>query len=127
MTSLNSFIQWFQDYYSNEFEHISNDVKNYWIEKILLNNSRYVTKKMIMDFDGCSMCGRCCVSQRCPHVNSDGLCLIHDNPIDDMCREYPWGGEMGVAPLLLNCDYQVRFFISYFDKFFQDLEGDTCE
>lgn len=119
MSSSQSFIKWFQEYYSHEFEELSNDFKNHWIEKILLNNGEYITRKMVTEFDGCSMCGQCCVNQRCPHVDQNGLCSIHDNPIDDLCRYYPWSGDMGIAPLLLNCDYQVNFFIYYFDNFFK--------
>ena len=53
----------------------------------------------------------------------------HDNPIDDLCRYYPWSGDMGMAPLLLNCDYQVNFFIYYFDNFFkkESSKGDVYE
>ena len=124
-SSAEKFIQWFQEYYLNEFTELSSEFKNNWIRKILLNNGEYLTKEMVMDYDGCSMCGQCCVSQRCPHVSESGLCTRHENPIDLMCIEYPWGGEIGISPLLLNCDYQVSFFVDYFNNFFETIiKGD---
>ena len=42
MSSSQSFIKWFQEYYSHEFEELSNDFKNHWIEKIFSSNIFYI-------------------------------------------------------------------------------------
>lgn len=121
MSSFSAFLQWFKDYYANEYLDIDREFKNKCIEEVLSNNAKYITKQMVLNFDGCSMCGCCCVNQYCPHVDTNGLCTRHDNPISEMCKEYPWGGDMGIAPLLLYCDYQVRFFIQYFNELFDEI------
>lgn len=121
MSSLDLFLQWFKEYYFHEFTELSIEFKNNWIEEILLNNQNYITKEMVMDFDGCVMCGRCCKSQGCLDYDEETkLCTRHDDPIHDVCKEYPWSGEFGIAPLLLNCRYQVSFFINFFDNFFEE-------
>lgn len=121
MSSLNIFLDWFKEYYQFEFMELSEEFKNKTIEEILLNNFKYITKKQVIDFDGCTKCGRCCEQQHCLDYDKETkLCTRHDNPIDDLCKEYPWTGEFGIAPLTLNCPYQVAFFISFFDQYFQD-------
>ena len=121
MSSVKRFIKWFQDYYRNEYTEIPSDIKDEWIEEIVMNNNQYITKEMVMENNFCSKCGECCRSQRCPHVSPNGLCAIHDKPISFMCEEYPWGGDLGIAPLVLNCDYQVIFFVQFFDNFFDKM------
>lgn len=123
MSSLDIFLNWFKEYYQFEFTNLSVEFKNHWIEEILTKNSKYITKKDVIDFDGCIKCGRCCEAQGCLDYDSETkLCTRHDNPIDNLCREYPWTGELGIAPLTLNCAYQVTFFLSFFDDFFQNIE-----
>lgn len=122
-TSSRSFIKWFLEYYKHEFTKIPYEEKKEIIKEVLPNNFKYITKKDIIDFDGCIQCGDCCRQQHCPHINSNNLCERHDDPIDELCISYPWSGDLGVMPLLLNCDYQVAFFVSYFDKVFQDIEN----
>lgn len=120
MSSLNIFLEWFKEYYYHEYPELTVEFKNEWIEKILLDNQKYITKEMVMNFDGCIKCGRCCKSQGCLDYDDETkLCTRHDNPIHDVCREYPWSGDYGIAPLLLTCRYQVSFFVNYFDKFFE--------
>lgn len=122
MTSLDMFLNWFKEYYTHEYYELSNEIKFYWIEKILLNNGEYITKKMVMDFDNCVQCGECCKSQRCLDWDpKTKLCTRHDNPIHDFCKEYPWGGEFGIAPLTLNCAYMTSFFIDFFNNFFEEM------
>ena len=121
MSSKDIFLDWFKEYYSHEFLSIPKETKDELIEKIVLNNGEYITKEMITNFDGCVRCGRCCINQRCPHIDKETmLCSRHDNPIDPLCIDYPWTGELGVAPITINCSYQVSFFISYFDHFFEE-------
>ena len=120
MSSLDLFINFFKEYYSHEFDWVEKKEKDYWIEKVLKNNSEYITKEEVMNFDGCIQCGNCCKSQHCPDWDSETkLCTRHDNPIHRFCKEYPWGGEYGIAPLTLNCRYQISFFIMFFDNFFR--------
>ena len=120
MTSLELFINWFKEYYKHEYHELPVDYKNHWIEEILMNNGQYITKKMVMDFDNCVKCGECCKSQRCLDWDPETkLCTRHDNPIHDFCKEYPWGGEYGIAPLSLNCVYTTSFFIHFLNDFFE--------
>lgn len=129
MSSWEIFLNWFKEYYSHEYPDLEQEVKDYWIEEILLNNNKYIDKLEVKNFDGCVMCGRCCVEQRCPHVTKDGLCERHDNPIHQLCIDYPWTGDLGISPLTLNCRFQVSFFINWLDKFFEELieEDRYCE
>lgn len=120
MSSLDIFISFFEEYYSHEFLDLPQDFKMYWIKEIIINNGAYLKKEDVLNFDGCIRCGRCCQSQHCLDWDSETkLCTRHDNPIDDLCIEYPWTGELGIAPLTLNCRYQVSYFISFFDDFFE--------
>lgn len=119
-TSSQRFIEWFQEFYHHEFPSLSNDIKDDVIETVLLNNAQYIKKERVMEFDGCNMCGRCCRLQGC--LDFDELtnkCTRHDNPIHDLCKEYPWSGDLGIAPLSLDCHYQVAFFVDFFDDYFQ--------
>lgn len=125
MSSLQIFVDWFKEYYSHEYPKLSQEEKDYWIEEILLNNTQYITKSDVQQFDGCVMCGYCCSNQRCPHVTDKGLCERHDNPINQLCIDYPWtGDEFGIAPLTLNCRYQVSFFIDFLNQFFEETTQD---
>lgn len=125
MSSLQMFIDWFKEYYSHEYPKLSQEEKDYWIEEILMNQTQYITKSDVKQFDGCVMCGRCCRNQRCPHVLENGLCERHDNPIDQLCIDYPWtGDDLGIAPLTINCKFQVSFFIDFFDIFFKETSED---
>lgn len=120
MSSLDIFISFFEEYYSHEFLDLPQDFKMYWIKEIIINNGAYLKKEDVLNFDGCIRCGRCCQSQHCLDWDPETkLCTRHDNPIDDLCVEYPWTGELGIAPLTLNCRYQVSYFISFFDDFFE--------
>lgn len=120
MSSLDIFISFFEEYYSHEFLDLPQDFKMYWIKEIIINNGAYLKKEDVLNFDGCIRCGRCCQSQHCLDWDPETkLCTRHDNPIDDLCIEYPWTGELGIAPLSLNCRYQVSYFISFFDDFFE--------
>lgn len=120
MSSLDIFISFFEEYYSHEFLDLPQDFKMYWIKEIIINNGAYLKKEDVLNFDGCIRCGRCCQSQHCLDWDPETkLCTRHDNPIDDLCIEYPWTGELGIAPLTLNCRYQVSYFISFFDDFFE--------
>ena len=120
MSSFNLFLNWFIEYYQFGYEELSMDFKKKYIKEILSNNGKYVTKKQVMDFDGCAKCGRCCSEQGCLDYDKETkLCTRHDDPISYLCHEYPWTGELGIAPLTLNCRYQVSFFVSFFDNFFQ--------
>lgn len=130
MTSLEIFISWFKEYYRHEYFELPVDYKNFWIEEILKNNGQYITKEMVTDFDNCAQCGECCKNQRCPDWDSETkLCTRHDDPIHEFCREYPWGGEFGIAPLTLNCVYMTSFFVNFFNAFFekQIKNGENCE
>lgn len=121
MTSLEIFIEWFKEYYTHEFLDIPKDFKDFWIEKILLNNGEYLKKEDVLNFDGCIKCGRCCENQHCLDWDRETrLCTRHDNPIHQLCKEYPWTGELGIAPLSLNCRYQTAYFISFFNDFFEE-------
>ena len=125
MSSTDLFLEWFKEYYSHEYPEISQECKDHWIEEILLNNSKYLDKSIVLNFDGCIMCGRCCINQRCPHVTEDGKCDRHDDPIDQLCLDYPWtGDDFGIAPLTLNCRYQVSFFVNWFNTFFEEMVED---
>ena len=120
MSSLDIFISFFEEYYSHEFLDLPQDFKMHWIKEIIINNGAYLKKEDVLNFDGCIRCGRCCQSQHCLDWDPETkLCTRHDNPIDDLCIEYPWTGELGIAPLTLNCRYQVSYFISFFDDFFE--------
>lgn len=127
MSSTDLFLEWFKEYYSHEYLMIPKEQKDYYIEEILLNNGIYIDKSEVINFDGCIMCGRCCVNQKCPHVTQDGKCERHDDPIDQLCYDYPWTGEYGIAPLSLNCRYQVSFFVYWFDRFFNELKDEILE
>ena len=128
MSSLSLFLEWFKEYYHDEFPDIPNETKDQFIEEILLNNSEYITKYEVMDFDGCIRCGECCKLQHCSFWDEETkLCTRHDDPISYLCTEYPWGGDAGIAPLLLNCRYQVSFFIFYLDRFFEILSKNREE
>lgn len=121
-TSSQKFIKWCQEFYHHEFTELSNDFKDHEIEKVLLDNAQYVTREEVMKFNACNMCGRCCEAQGCMDYDPESKkCTRHDNPIHDLCWEYPWTGEMGIAPLLLDCHYQVAFFIDFFDRYFKRL------
>ena len=125
MTSLETFLQWFKEYYQHENTTLPTDFKNELIEEVIVNNVKYVTKEDVINFHGCIMCGRCCVSQRCPHVTQSGMCSRHDDPIDQLCIDYPWtGDEFGIAPLTLNCRYQVSFFVFILNRFFDEALDD---
>lgn len=127
MRSLDLFIDWFKEYYRHEFLNISRELKEEAIEEVLLNNAQYISKQEVLDFDGCIRCGECCKIQHCKLWDpKTKLCTNHDNQISFLCREYPWTGELGIAPLLLNCRYQVSFFINFFDKLFKILEEDDA-
>lgn len=121
-SSSSKFINYFHEFYSHEFLTLSSEFKNNEIDKILLNNSEYITKEQVVAFDACNQCGRCCMNQRCPDWDPETkLCTRHDDPIDELCITYPWSGDMGIAPLLLNCHYSVSFFVDFFDNYFQDI------
>ncbi len=127
-TSSQKFIWWFQEFYSHEFLSLSKEFKNDKIHEILSNNAQYITKEEVMNFDACNMCGRCCEAQGC--LDFDIItkqCTRHENPIHELCKEYPWTGEMGIAPLLLDCHYQVAFFVNFFDKYFQKIIDEEDE
>lgn len=120
MSSFSLFLDWFIEYYQFEFEELSIDFKKKYIEKVLSNNGEYITKEQVMEFDGCVKCGRCCREQGClDYDNKTKLCTRHDDPISHLCKEYPWTGDLGITPLTLDCRYQVSFFVSFFDNFFQ--------
>lgn len=123
MSSLSIFIDWFKEYYTYEFTELDKSFKDEQIEEVLLNNSKYITKEMVINHDGCVKCGICCSNQHCNYYDSNTkLCTIHDNPIHELCKTYPWTGEdLGIAPLTLNCEYQVSFFVWYLDNFFQEV------
>lgn len=128
--SLKYFLDFFKEYYSHEYNKLPQSFKDECIEEILLNNHKYITCEMVQSVDYCIRCGRCCIKQRCPHVDrKTHLCEIHDNPIDDLCKTYPWTGEdLGIAPLDISCTYQKAFFISFLDEFFSKCEmGDYHE
>lgn len=122
MSSLDIFLKWFFEYYSHEFKDIPKEEKEEIIREVLLNNGKYITKYEVMDFDGCVQCGRCCRDTHCQFLRDDNLCDRHDNPIHKLCETYPWTGELGIAPLTINCQYQVSFFIDYFDRTFSNIE-----
>lgn len=127
-TSLQIFIDFFKEFYSLEFPELETEYKNELIEKILTNNGEYITLKMVSDFDGCIKCGRCCEEQGCLDFDAETkLCTRHDNPISDLCKQYPWTGDLGIAPLTINCRYQVDFFINYFDQLFSQKVKDNGE
>ena len=44
MSSWEIFLNWFKEYYSHEYLDLEQEVKDYWIEEILLNNSKYIDK-----------------------------------------------------------------------------------
>ena len=77
---------------------------------------------MVLENDYCSKCGKCCINQGCSYIDLETkLCTIHDNPIDELCKTYPWTGEdLGIAPLSIECTYQKTFFIIYFNGFFEE-------
>lgn len=120
-TSNQIFLRWFKEYYSHEFTSLSREFKNQIIEKVLFDNSKYITKEMVLEIDGCVQCGRCCEGQRCLDFDDKTkLCTRHDNPIHEFCTLYPWGSdEYGIAPLTINCSYMVKVFVTYFDNYFQ--------
>ena len=119
-TSYQKFIKWFCEFYTHEFPMLSKDWKDEVIQEVLTHNNKYITKEEVINFDACNKCGRCCRNQRCPDFDSEtNLCTRHDNPIADVCREYPWSGDLGIMPLYLDCHYQVSFFVNYFDNFFK--------
>lgn len=121
MTSLDLFVQWFQEYYSHEFPEYSRDFKNYWIEKIILNNGDYIEKEFVERHDFCDRCGQCCMDQfnECEYFDKETkLCKVHDNQPWSICKDYPYGAADLIGPLTLNCKYMVRIFIEYLDSFF---------
>lgn len=121
-TSSKKFIEWFQEFYSHEFLMLPKESKNKIIEEVLLNNGQYITKEEVVHFDACNKCGRCCRNQHCLDFDKEtNLCTRHDNPIHDLCIEYPWSGELGIMPLYLDCHYQVAFFVHFFDWYFQEI------
>ena len=127
MTSLNLFIEWFQDYYRHEFPEHSIEFKNYWIKEIILNNGEYISKDFVQNNDFCDQCGRCCMDQfeDCEYFDQETkLCKVHDNQPWDVCGDYPYGAADVVGPLTLNCKYMIRIFIKYLNSFFeQNKEG----
>lgn len=133
-SSLSIFINWFKEYYRHEFRELSIDFKNKWIEEIIENNGEYISQDYVKskEEDLCQRCGLCCENQfkECEFFNQDTkLCMTHDNQPWDVCRLYPYG-ELGmIAPLTLNCRYQVRIFISFLNEFFTEClnRGDECE
>lgn len=125
-TSNQKFIWWFQEFYSHEFLNISKEFKDNKIYEILSNNAKYITKEEVMNFNACIKCGNCCRNQHCLDFDSEtNLCTRHDNPIHDLCIEYPWTGELGIMPLYLDCHYQLAFFVHFFDEYFKEVEEDA--
>lgn len=124
-SSTQKFLQWFYEYYYHEYPNISFDEKKDIIQDRILNNAQYITKDMVIAFDGCNKCGRCCEQQGCLDYDKETkLCKRHDDPISWLCTAYPWTGEdFGIAPLTLNCHFQVAFFVSLLDKVFEDMDG----
>jgi hypothetical protein len=122
-TSTKKCINWFKEFYSHEFPELSREFKNEKIEDIMYHNAKYITREEVIEFDACSRCGRCCRAQRCLDFDEEtNLCTRHDDPISQFCIDYPWTGEdFGIAPLLLNCDYIRKFFVHFFDNYFQDI------
>lgn len=126
-TSNQKFIKWFLEYYDHEFPSLSKEFKHQKIQEILLNNAQFITEKQVIEFDACSMCGRCCEQQGCLDWDPETRrCTRHDNPIHKLCRTYPWtGDDLGIAPLSLNCNFAVAFFVDFFDKYFSTVIEDA--
>lgn len=115
------FVKWLKEYYSHEFPDINPTLKNEIIEDVVYNNHKYLTREFVANIDGCVQCGRCCESQHC--LDYDPVtkkCTRHDNPIHQLCIDYPWGSdEFGISPVTINCAYIVQVFITFFDNYFK--------
>ena len=110
-TGTQATISFFQEYYMHEFPELSKKFKDYSIEYIIKNNAQIFTKEYVMAYDGCVQCGLCCRDFKCPHHNpKTNLCTRHDDQIMDLCRTYPWSGDLGIYPVLINCRYTINFF-----------------
>ena len=126
MKSTDLFINWFVEYFIHEYPEIDRKKKEAVIKRVLLHNSEYITLEEVQEFDGCIKCGWCCEHQGCiDYDHNTHLCTRHDSPIHELCKTYPWGGEYGIAPLTLECRYQVSFFINYFDNLFKQYKGES--
>lgn len=116
------FLSWMQEYFIYEFPEFSVNYKNKTIEKILLNNQKFVTKEEVIKENLCISCGQCCIQQQCNYYNEEThLCSIHNSEdYPDLCKEYPWGSdELGFQSLTINCAYQKIFWINWFTEYFQ--------
>lgn len=125
MSSLNLFVEWFKEYYYHEFPEYSTEFKNFWIEKIIMNNGDYISKDFVKKNDFCDRCGKCCIDQfsNCEYFDKETkLCLVHDNQPWSVCGDYPYGAADLIGPLTLNCKYMIRIFIKYLDSFFASYE-----
>lgn len=127
MSSLQIFIDWFKEYYFHEFQDLSNNFKNSWIEYIINNNGDYISKDFVENHqDFCSMCGLCCKNQfeDCMFFDKKtNLCLTHDKQPWDICSQYPYGALDMVGPLTINCKYMVRLFLCFFNIFFTEKQN----
>lgn len=119
-TGTQAAISFFKEYYMHEFPELSKKFKDDSIEYIIKNNAQIFTKEYVMAYDGCVQCGLCCRDFQCPHHNpKTNLCIRHDDQIMDLCRTYPWSGDLGIYPVLINCRYTINFFKYFFDKYFK--------
>lgn len=125
-TGWRAFISWVKEWYHYEFTELSNEYKDNAIEYILRNNADIFTKEMVLAENLCEKCGRCCEEIGCPHYHQDiHLCSRHNNQESEICRLYPWDNDVGFI-LTLNCGYQKKFVLKYFDIFFQKAIDMRC-
>lgn len=118
-TGWRAFIKWFKEWYSFEFMELSQDFKNQSIDLVLHNTHNIFTTEDVLAENLCTKCGLCCEEIGCIYYDKEThLCTRHDNQISEVCGLYPWDEDIGFI-LTLNCGYQKKFFINYFDSLFK--------
>lgn len=117
-TGWRAFIKWIKEWYRFEFTELPVEYKNQAIDLVLHNTENVFTREDVLAENLCVKCGLCCEEIGCIHHDKEThLCTRHDNQESDVCKLYPWDDDVGFI-LTLNCGYQKKFFIKYFDKLF---------
>lgn len=117
-TGWRAFIKWMKDWYRFEFTELPLEFKFKSIDLVLKDTANMFTKEQVLAENLCTKCGLCCEEIKCPyHDKETHLCTRHDNQVSEVCSLYPWDDDVGFI-LTLNCGYQKKFFIKYFDKLF---------
>lgn len=128
-TGWRAFISFMKEYYHHEFKELDNDYKDKMIEEVLINNKDFFNREDVLSENLCTKCGLCCREIGCVyHDRKTNLCTRHNNQESKVCSTYPWDDDVGFI-LSLNCGYQKRYVIGFFDRFFKtvvnmrDLDG----